>query len=136
MDDGFPRMGGDGGMPQRRRIDPLFALIGWNAAMGAGLGALFTSALIWFDAAKIATLASRQGIEFIAYLLLFVGFTALGAGVMVASAIMMQRPDDDASQGGGHGARRVSAERARGQLSPVPVRSQHRPDERNRARNR
>ncbi len=104
------------------RIDPLFSLIGWNALMGAGVGALFTVGLIWSDAAKIATLASRQGMEFITYLLLFVAFMALGAGVMVASAVMMQRQDDDGVRGGGRGGRLPADDQPRGQLIAAPVR--------------
>jgi hypothetical protein len=107
--------------PEPKQADPLFSLLRINAVMGAVLGALFTGGLIWFDAAKIATMASRQGIEPLAYTLLFVAFAALGAGVMVASAIMMQRPDDGAS---GKGGRREPVRPAAPVgLTPAPVRS-------------
>ena len=74
--------------------DPVVRMIVVNWAIGALVGVLAASAVLFFDIGQLRTLLDRSDIEWAGVLLLFAGFAITFGGVVSASAVMFQHARD------------------------------------------
>lgn len=90
-----------------------------NALIGFALAAILVGAMIWFDFARLATLAAQSNSAFVAFpvLTFFLGLTF--ASVQMGAAIMLLPREGEDGGGGGKGGR-VTAFLA-ALVGPVPT---------------
>ena len=90
-------------------------LIVTNWILGAGVGILFASLLLWLDIAGLRHLMFRGADAAVGLALLFGGFAVTFGSVVCGSAIMAMAREDDGDRGRGEPV-----------LSPVKVRQPNR----------
>jgi hypothetical protein len=72
-----------------------------HCAVGFGLSAVFVSALLWFDIARIGTLVAGSDIGWLAVFLLWFFHGTVFGSVQFAVTIMLNADDDDDEPRGG-----------------------------------
>jgi hypothetical protein len=101
--------------------DPLLRLLAVNCVLGLFLGALFAFGLIALDSGRLRTLMLGDHSGHVALFVLLFSFMSMGASMMMGTAIMSARADDNRKDGGGTRAPSTEAVRVR-VPSRAPVR--------------
>ncbi|MCQ0092483.1 hypothetical protein [Roseovarius sp. M141] len=95
-----------------------------HVAIGFGIAGAFVGMLLWFNIANLWHLVSHSDKGWLAVLVLWLANGIVFAGVQFAIAVMNMKDDDDEPRGG----HRQRVSRSNGQMAPVRITAEGRPD--------
>jgi len=102
--------------------NPLFRLLAINGMIGLGISALVLAGLFWSNVGNLRTLVLASDNPVLPVVMLACGLIITLCSVVMGSAVMMLKPQDDDRNSRGPKFRAVSAMMApRETLAPVPV---------------
>lgn len=103
--------------------NPLLRLLAINGVIGLGISALVLVGLLWSNVGNLRTLVMASDNPVLPVIMLACGLIITLCSVVMGSAIMMLKPQDDGRNTKGPKFKRFGAMMApRADLAPVPVR--------------